>query len=384
MPKETFHCGNAISSIVADIISRYNKIWKGESESYSVLLPWNLHGLPYEKMFFERYGYVGDYIAIRDFAIEYVGVAEQQAQYFLGAPQNIFPHCDTDNSFLEFTQECFLKLIEKKYIVLYNGDWFIDTNSLLKRYNIDLELKAIQCYPNYRLSSIIHQKNTFDGLYPISKKRIFTAVVCYKGDTITVNPIFQSFIYTTYLAMCFHERSVAFQIGGAGFSMLKWQYFRQLISLALTGHISVDNLVLHGTILGSDGKPMSKHRNNTLQPSEIYEEFKDKNLVRYTLIRSISNNDIPIQIEKSVNEFKRIFPKLQQIEMGILKPIKNGSEYLLSEVIIYLSGSKFSAALETYYRYLKEVILSENGDADILNMIKKINNIFFVENFNKR
>lgn len=379
MPKESYHCGNAISSIITDIIVRYNRVFDNERDIFSVVTPWNLHGLPYEKMFAEQFGYYGTYTEIKDFSNDYMKIAEQQVSLFLEESKNNISHSDTDCCFLDFTEECFIKLIERNYIVSRNGDWFIDTNLLLHKFDINLVFQSIHCYPDYHKASIINQRNTLDGFYPISKKRVFTVTTHYKGDVISVNPIFQSFIYPLYLAERFHKNRVAFQVGGAGFSM-KWQYFKQLISLALTGQISVDNLVLHGTILGHDGKPMSKHSCNILQPSDLYEIFMDKNFVRYVLIRSISNNNNVVQLEKSIGEFKRIAPIIQQIEIGRLKPLKNGTENLLDSIFIYLKNNKFNLALESYYVYLKNMNFSENGDLKIQNRVRSINQVFFYNN----
>ena len=380
LPKESYHCGNAISSIITDLIFRYNFFLGNEQRIFSLATPWNLHGLPYERMFAEQFGHYGTYGEIKTFSADYVKMAEKQVSLFLDTTnENYIAHNDIDSCFIEFTVECFIRLIENKFIVQRGGEWFIDTKLLLNEFNIDSAIRSIYCYPDYHKASIIKERNTFDSFYPISKKRIFSPTVCYKGDVISVNPIFQSFIYPLFLAERFHENRVAYQVGGAGYSMLKWQYFKQLISLALTGQTSVENMVLHGTILGYDGKPMSKHSTNTLQPSDLYEMFRDRNFVRYTLIRSISNSNIPIQLDKSTREYNRVKPMLRQIEIDFLKPLKNGTEQLLDQVCVYLRSNKFNLALESYYVYLKKVKLSKYGDIDIQRRIRLLNQIFFVK-----
>lgn len=377
LPKASFHCGNAISSLSADLISRCQKEIRKGPEPLVIPTPWNLHGLPYERLYMETYGREGSYEDILSFTKDYVAAAAEETAYFLHTGEHIGQHSDTDSDFVAFTEECFVKLIEMGYVVKAEEVWYIDTKRLLQEYEISSILERVSCYPEYHRASIIKEQKTFDNYYPISKHRVFTAKACYKGETICINPIFQSFIYPLYLAQQYGEKCVFAFTGGSGFSSLKWHYYRQLISVVLTNNHSVDTIFLHGTILGDDRKPMSKHSSNTLHPSDLYRMQMERNFVRYVLIRSISDNNIPIQLEKAVTEYKKIKRKLLQIQNTLLKPVPNGKEGLLQEAQKYLTEYRFNLALETFYVYLKGTQFSEEGDEQVAGQLKLLFRIFF-------
>lgn len=71
--------------------------------------------------------------------------------------------------------------------------------------------------------------------------------------------------------------------------MLKWAFYKELISFSITKKSSVDCFTFHGTILGNDNEPMSKHLNNSIQPSDLMNILDEKEFLRYTLIRSIGH-----------------------------------------------------------------------------------------------
>ncbi len=377
LPRTSFHCGNAISSLSADLISRCQKEIRKELKLVIIPTPWNLHGLPYEKMYLETYGREGSYEDILSFTKDYVAAAAEETTYFLCPGENMDQHSDTDLDFVKFTEECFVKLIEMGYVVKIKEDWYINTGRLLQKYEIGRILESVSCYPEYHRASIIKEQKTFDSYYPISKQRIFTAKACYKGEMICINPIFQSFLYPLYLTQLYGEERVFAFTGGSGFSSLKWHYYRQLISVVLKNTPSIDEIFLHGTILGVDRMPMSKHSNNTLQPSDLYRMQRDRNFVRYALIRSISDNNIPIQIKKAMTEYKKIEWKLRQIHDSLLKPVLNGKEILLQKSQKYLTEYRFNLALETFYVYLKGTRFSEEGDTQIAEQLMHLFRIFF-------
>lgn len=377
LPKSTYHCGNAISSTYCDLIARYNYYVRNNKEIISIPTPWNLHGLPYEKMYFEETLSEGTYNQILEYANRFLLLAEHQTDCFLDRSNYNRSHSDTQKSFIEFTINCFRELIEKGYIIKYHSEWYIDTSRFLRNYNLSEIMYHVNCSPPYHKKSIVKESQTFDGLYPITKNRVFTVKMDYKGEIIHINPIFQSFVYPIYLSERFHEDNVSVLVGGDGFSSLKWQYYRQIIGVILRDKAPIKTMAFHGTILGSDGKPMSKHSLNTILPSSIYAHNKDKNYLRYLLIRSISFNDIPLQINKVDAEYSIIKSKLRDISNN-LSPLSNENEKILENVTHCMENYKYSLALEYFYLYLKKTTFQKCEFTALASKVKSLYSVFFI------
>lgn len=377
MPKRSYHCGNAISSIYADLVYRYHREYDSCEIYHVINTPWNVHGLPYANIFQETYHRNGSYEEILDLANEQIAFACRETSCFLQRDQCTADCCDADKDFVAYTKECFIKLIENGMLVNRENVWYIDTAAFLQKYDLNEIFSDIQCVPTYHKPAIVKQQNTFNDLYPISKARSFTVSFEYQRQQIDVNPIFQSFIYLNWLMVRFQQPIVDYLVGGSGFSMLKWQYYRQIISTALVHDVSVHTLLLHGTILGEDLKPMSKHSTNCIQPSQLYALSSDSNLVRYILIRSLSVNNLKIQQDKFLKEYRRIQNLLPAISTGLRFPELGSSVSELDLALFYIQQYKFSLALETFYLYLRRTVFLPQGDFEAFQKVQKLYNIFF-------
>lgn len=375
MPKECYHFGNAISVIYADVLAKYLEYI--DSNPVKIARLWNLHGFPYEKLFYEKRGYNGNYNEIFQFAEENKKNAMKEVSLFMQG-DSIIDYSDTDEDFCDYTRETFLELIYNGFICEKNNIWYFDTSRMINQNLVEKVFEDICVSPGYLKKAIINQKNTFDSFYPLSKEREFTVSCMHDGKPIKINPIFQSFVYPLYLAKKNNQEKVDYLVCGSGFSMLKWNYYRQLVCYALKGDYSIKNLVFHGTILGEDGKPMSKHSNNCIMPSDIC--LDDDLFLRYCLIRSISTNDIPVFLEKYRIEFMKIEPKLRKsIFNDNYGPINNQYSKIIDDIFYYLEKLKFGVALESYYVYLRKVEMSNTPDRETMIKVKTLNRIFFGE-----
>ena len=213
MPKETYHCGNAISSIYAQVLANYINFTTNNSDIKLIDTPWNLHGLPYEKLFYEKKEYYGSYKEILEFAEANKSLAMKETNLFLTSKYHE-NHSDIDYEFCEYTKYAFIKLINDRFLIKKGEIWYFDTAKLLDEGVINYVFNSIDVYPKNLKKAIVKQKNTFDSFYPFSKNRIFTVDVNYKGDIIKINPIFQSFIYTSFLAQKYKQDKVDFFVCG--------------------------------------------------------------------------------------------------------------------------------------------------------------------------
>ncbi len=377
LPKSTYHCGNAISAIYAELIANYFKVFRDEKKQIIIPTPWNLHGKPFEEMYYLDYHKHGSYDEILAYAMERLGDAENEIKTFINDPTKYERHCDTDRDFVEYTKDRFIKLIKDGYIIKVNGNWMFDTNKVISGNELCTMLSEIHVIPNYDKATIIKQSKTFNGLYPLSKDREFTVKASYSGEEISINPIFQSFIFPNYLLDVYGEDKISYFVSGRGFSMHKWHYYRQLVSIALEGSCSISNIALHGTIMGNDFQIMSKHSDNCIQPSDLSDDPTDILFVRYVLIRSISVNDIPIYLEKYKKEYERIKEKLLIIQRKREFGCDKTNENILKQIEELLYKNKYSAALEMFYVYLKKLKIYEDVDQSICKTITKIYKVFF-------
>lgn len=376
MPKDKYHIGNAISAIYSELIAKHYYYQKGET---AILLssPWNLHGIPYERLFLEENRVNGTYNDILLFAKGKIEYARKELSSFASNKwtENL---CDTDEDFVQYTVETFLRLVELGFIIKIDKNWVIDTKKIISMYDISDLLQPMKTIPSNEKRTIISQSNTFDGFYPISKDRVFTVKCCYKNEEICINPIFQSFIMANFLSEKYGSSKVSHFVCGSGFSSHKWHYYRQLISAALTGDTSIERIVFHGIVLGDDNRPMSKHSDNCISPRSLFELIDDRMFVRYFLIRCISNNDKQINTNMLIDEYKRISSKLELLENDTICLVENKNEEFLDEVEMHMKDYKFGIALEMFSVYLrKTAFVSAREIGYSWRRIKRIYNIFF-------
>lgn len=170
--------------------------------------------------------------------------------------------------------------------------------------------------PEYQSKSIVSNLNELDKYYPLTKKRRFAMQIRINGDDYALNPIFQSLLMPAYICKIAGTKLPCyFQASSSGHSMLKWHFLRIILNDILFGEVPYSHLFLHGNILGLNGKPMSKHAGNAVQPSELFRELKDKRFVRYMLIKSISFKDVLIQIDLSKMSISRSKLNLTNLRM---------------------------------------------------------------------
>src|SRR3989344_869959 len=295
LPKKSYHCGNAVSQIISEIIFSFFSKFDNMSEFYYVNDSWNLHGLPFEKMYCDQYGIIGNYKEIKEFAEKHIQYAKEEKRFFSAIKQDSYAinHSDTDADFVSYTVELFQYLYKGNYIKKNAEDYFLDLSIVSTNKKIN-NIDNINIFPSHHAKTITNDSSMIHNNYALTKNRVFSPRIKIGNTTCVINPIFQSFIYPLYISKKYNiDYPVFAQISSSGHGMLKWHYLRNIISHLLSQNIPYRNLILHGNILGNDGKRMSKYSNNIIQPSDLHKILPDKRFIRHVLIKSISDNDLP-------------------------------------------------------------------------------------------
>lgn len=359
MPKASYHCGNSVSQIISDIIFKYNKIFNTGDFLY-VRDAWNLHGKPSEDLFLEENPQKDlTYENVLTFSESLIEKAEDQKGLFLSRNDNDIIYKDTDTDFIKFSQEIITTLIENKFIKLKKNALWLDIKyffSIISPEEFQKKIDSIKIFPEEHRKSLISLQNSLNDLYPLTKNRTFAPKFELNNLSFSVNPILQSLIFPLFISKKFNcTYPCHTQVSSFGHSMIKWHYLRNIVSIALTNKPFCKNLVLHGSILGPDGKPMSKHSNNAIQPHDLLKIKNNKNFIRYTLIKSISTNTIPLQLNISLNEFNKIEKKLFELnskKIYILTDI-NVTRHLNNSIKL-LGKNKIKAAFEEFFLALRK------------------------------
>lgn len=382
-PKKTYHCGNAISQIVSEICVNYFAEFKKDFNIYYVKNSWNLHGIPFEKSYFDEFGKDGDYEEIKIFSERYINNALKEKSLFcyLNQKINIIDYKDTEHSFNEYTQKKFIDLYENGFLKKENGELFLDLSKILRddyQYN---NVDEINIFPKYHSNTITNNSRMIGNKYQLTKQRIFTTRVNIDGHTYSINPIFQSFIFPLYISDKYKTDYPAFlQVSSSW--QLKWHYLRNIISRLLSKKSPYSNLFLHGIIMGEDGNRMSKNSNNAISPSDLYNIIPDSRFIRHTLINSISDKEICIQVKPSISQFNNILDKLNIIKSNKFK-INNlyfdGKK--INNIIEDLDKNKIKKAFSDFYYLIKknDFIITDNETSEVTENIFKIYRIFYGE-----
>lgn len=375
MPKANYHCGNAVSQIVSDILYKFLKAFDISSSYLYVHEAWNLHGLPFEKMYAENNVDELTYIDIEKFAVSLIYAARKEKSFFTSYSANdmsLLSYVDNDKHFMQYCEDSFELLRQKEYLVYEatEGDYYLNIEKFISEYGIPKyseSISGINIIPKFHKNTIIAQYKFLDKLYPITKKRNFSQTVKTPKGLLSLNPIFQSFIYPLYMANMSDSKYPCFlQVSSAGHGMLKWHYLRNIVSLIMTDKVFCTNLYLHGDILGLDGQRMSKHKNNTIKPSDLFSIINDNVFVRYVLIKSISEKDIPLQIDLAKSEYLKLKNKLKIISKSSFEIINYSKVNVhLDAAVSFLRDYKIKLSFEQFYIAIKMAHITECNEPRI-------------------
>lgn len=389
MPKANYHCGNAVSQIVSDIYYKFFKTFNKSSNYLYVYEAWNLHGLPFEKMYSENEDVKLTYTDTEKFAESLINAARLEKSFFTSYSNNdsnLLSYMDNDKDFMQYCADSFELLMKRKYLVYekIEGEYYLDIEKFIIEYGIPKyaeSIRSINIIPKFHENTIIDQHKFLNKLYPITKKRNFSQIIKTPEGLLSLNPIFQSFLYPIYMANKYNSEYPCFlQVSSAGHGMLKWHYLRNIISLILTNKVFCKNLYLHGDILGLDGQRMSKHKNNTIKPSDLFLIINDNIFVRYVLIKSISEKDIPLQIDLARSEYLKLNKKLKNISKNCYN-IDNYPEikFHLDAAVSFLRDYKIKLSFEQFYIAIKMANIIEcdgqcirSGDNKLLSSLYTI------------
>ncbi|MFA6077629.1 MAG: class I tRNA ligase family protein [Candidatus Paceibacterota bacterium] len=379
LPKKNYHCGNAVSHIVSEISYLFFTEFDKKNDFYFVNDSWNLHGLPFETMYVEKFGSNINYEKIKDFAEECINYAKHEKSFFsnIKLGPNIIEHSDTDPEFVRYTTDIFHELIDSKIIIKTGNHYSLDLLSIKNTLNFD----GIKIFPSQHRTTIVNDAKMINGLYPITKNRVFSPSINIDNINYVINPIFQSFVYPLYISEKYGFNYPVFLFtSSSGHGMLKWHYLRNIVSFALSQNHPYENLVLHGNILGANNRRMSKHDNNVVKPSDLYKILPDRRFVRHVLIKSISDKDLMLQTDISFSEFNKIKNKLDIIhtnEFNILNP-KN-LNITLTSIKNDLKNFKIKKAFDCFVDFIRRAQIVQTDsvvDGEFLELIK-ICNVFY-------
>jgi isoleucyl-tRNA synthetase len=144
-------------------------------------------------------------------------------------------------------------------------------------------------------------------------------------------------------------------VSSCGHGMLKWHYLRMLIGWIIFGRLPVDEIVMHGSLIGLNGKPMSKHLQNSVEPSRLMKDVKDSSLLRFILIRSISDSNIPLQLRRATSEYNRIKPKVDLIRRKNYLIVDSAAfDQLWKSLEICLMKRRVQRAVDQWYTWIRE------------------------------
>lgn len=362
MPKNSYHVGNAISQIITDVLVAFHRTMASPGERYIYINhAWNVHGLPFEQLYTEATGQRGTYQDIEVFTRHAIQKALQEKQFFVDYCQqeDNVSYIDTDPTCKEFCRDCFYTLAKRGYILEYQGECFLNLEKFFCEEKEDwlASITTMDVSPPYHRAGILANQQTLGGLFPLTKQhRVFTPAITYHHANYMLNPIFQSLVYPCYIASRFHSTMpTLLQVSASGHGMLKWHYLRTILSYLLTQTIPYHHLLLHGTVLRADGTPMSKHKQNSLQPSDLYQRRADPSFIRYVLLKSVSTKDIPLQLQVAENEYLRVADKVARLHSGYFL-LQNELEILpmLTRSLALLQGYHIKHAFEYFYLALKK------------------------------
>jgi hypothetical protein len=383
MPKSSYHVGNAISQIVTDVLVAFHRVTDPRQDYIYVNHAWNMHGLPFERLYTETVGHPGTYHDIQIFAEQHVEAAIQEKAYFVdyGTRKSNITYIDTDPIGKEFCAHCFHQLAEQGYVEEQQGECYLN---LEKFFTSEREawlatVQEMHVYPSYHQTGIVANQQTLGGLFPLTKRqRVFVPSVIYRKTSYALNPVVQSLVYPCYIAARFQTTMpTLLQASASGHGMLKWHYLRTIISYLLTKTIPYHHLLLHGTVLGEDGTPMSKHKQNSIRPSDLYQRRTDLSFVRYVLLKSLSHKDVPLQLQAAEREYLRIAQKGTLLRSGYFQ-LHNEQDVtpFLARSLTLLEGYQVKHAFEHLYLALKKAQVQPSPVENSGHLIAQLYGIF--------
>ncbi len=382
LPKRSYHAGNAISQIVTDIVYRYSK-YLNKGKVFYVNHAWNVFGLVYENLAIEKYG-TFEYEQTLALVNEEIQHAENEKRFFSEYDHDtsdFFTYIDSDPEFITYCEAQINKLDDLGYLKKLEDEFCLNIEKYLNEdgvVRLGQMINRVLINPEYQSKSIVSNLNELDKYYPLTKKRRFAMQIRINGDDYALNPIFQSLLMPAYICKIAGTKLPCyFQASSSGHSMLKWHFLRIILNDILFGEVPYSHLFLHGNILGLNGKPMSKHAGNAVQPSELFRELKDKRFVRYMLIKSISFKDVLIQIDLSKNEYLKIKTKLDQLENGLRVKSTEKIVSLIEGGFKELERMNFKLALENLYLVCRKAELVDGleGNEELTKKFMALKNI---------
>ncbi len=313
-----------MSALMSHLYWRIAKWLYPETRIVFVEEAWNMYGLPYERTFEEVFHRAGSKEEINEYAKTCLAEARRQKMMVDPASNTseTVIYLDTDPAYEPFLTSVMNEIERKGWIEEISGECMLSLRRILDsaegRESQWYMCNQLNMHPPYTLPSLLHQGTIFTNLLPLTKERVFAANIKFKRKVRTINPIVQSFFYPYWIQERFSlpVSSPRVLVSASGHGMLKWHYLRTLIGGAVFGYPPATDLFLHGTLLGTDGAPMSKHKGNCVQPSDLLRTTQDARCARFILLRSLSYRDGVLQQERGMREFGRIKEKIDKIYSG--------------------------------------------------------------------
>jgi hypothetical protein len=132
MPKGVFHCGNAISVLVAKLLYAAFKIFSPQCKSMIVGEAWTVHGLPFADEFRSAYLRSGSYEEILAYAMKKLCHAKYEKNIVDSLSKDSLVYCDANVDFMGFVQQISDRLARTSLLVRSNNEFVIDVSQFIK------------------------------------------------------------------------------------------------------------------------------------------------------------------------------------------------------------------------------------------------------------
>ncbi len=328
----------------------------------------------------------------------------------LGMSNTGFEFIDTQSLSHEIVQKRFLELYKRGFLQRNNHHFYLDTGLVLKTFNVEQMLKAVDFHPANLVNTINQLLSDATSPVALTKERLFATPLpiyvcnnceldfiqenlmlpvdprltpheCPSCHGLVVNdprdtiaPLFDLTQQRFFLS----ESPDATVIQICGMNVLtNYIFFSLLVNIALDERPPFDVLVAHGYLNDHFGKRMSRRNNNMIYVDELLLLYHP-DAIRYSIFKSVTQNDIAGNFDeyqlKSGQKFIYKIGNLRKFFVSNRKDLKNTpyDEDLLSRYRLLMEKFEFKHAFAVAEEYLSRissdiVIERDSGAIDIDN-----------------
>jgi len=266
--------GQAMTLVLSDTIVRYLK-QKGE-EIFFHSKAYNSQGLPLEKRLLEEKRPLDDNSFFSRAESLIFQIEEDKKR--LNLSKDGSSYLDHSPEMRRFSQEVFSKLFSKGYILLDQGEFYLDSPRILRDQSFQDCLGKIFFQPISFFKQLEQISQDVSKPLKISKIRKFATPL--PNSSLFLDPLFD--LTTQHLSL--GNSSPTIQICGRNMAT-RYILYSLLINFALKGTSHVDSVIVHNILNDSTGRRMSSVNGNLKGLDEIPLKYHN-DAVRYAFLRA--------------------------------------------------------------------------------------------------